>query len=845
MSYQVSMEPKVIKYFASNPDTWWHWEPEGEEIVAVTRSGKTIAYFSYLKEVVDVLHDQGMPPFEALLMVMSATNFEGEKSLDEIKTLAPELYTNVQHQFLRAIVELPEPYKEGKQRIMLLQALFQDCHNILSKKDSIAIGNAIQDEGLKTELLGANDSLVGEQKSRRGFETVSKLGIGLTCVEDVLDILSKVPKVEGAVQLLDKTTGNGNADSKEEGDVLEDLMSNAETFYPAALIKRIWSATNIPNNSIQRGISFEGGLSDITNKGSFTQLLISEYANDDDMFMQRLANNEALYFDKEKPPSSNSSTRHILVDVSLKNWGVPKVIGIAYGLAFRHNPKSRIEHKVYSVGENYMELDLDTVNGVIRAQDELGKDLHCGEGLTKFLKSEYVKEGDDVVLISEESTVNNGEWQRILTQHYGKINYLIQTSHTGQTNLYKVTKNSKKHIQSYAIDLELAWRNKPVKRTRSEELLYPPLLFGYHASFKQLNECDRHKYFVSKEGDLLRSYHQTVSSNFKKNGYDKVGRGLGRSNQEMGVGKDSDGNCVVMIYDSQNKELRILNVTQENDIVVSFPEFCYSSQREILFLEDTFVCRNQEGAWKVDFDGEIDKIEEQEKVEKALEKYKTLLDNSYLSTFNLMKNVHYVFIDSKSRLFINSHRFRLSTSSSAKLKHTNGVDRAISAKLLFENVFEFPDGSRVQIDPTGMYVLKSSNDEIPVIYMTALIDQDLGLATEDCFAGSSYFRKCEKYTVFLEDVGPNKLGIVKLLAGSYKMGLQVARELVENVPTALPFTISQKGATRLVEQLIEGNAEASVLALQSGAKHQSVINVDVFATEYINPFIKCIVDYGA
>jgi hypothetical protein len=44
---------------------------------------------------------------------------------------------------------------------------------------------------------------------------------------------------------------------------------------------------------------------DLTNKGDFDKLLLSEFAQDDDVFMSRMPNNEALIFN-EVPPRSRS-----------------------------------------------------------------------------------------------------------------------------------------------------------------------------------------------------------------------------------------------------------------------------------------------------------------------------------------------------------------------------------------------------------------------------------------------------------------------------------------------------------------------------------------------------------
>jgi preprotein translocase subunit SecB len=43
-----------------------------------------------------------------------------------------------------------------------------------------------------------------------------------------------------------------------------------------------------------------GGISDMTNKGDFNRMLL-EFANEDEVFMNRVANNEALYIQRNTP----------------------------------------------------------------------------------------------------------------------------------------------------------------------------------------------------------------------------------------------------------------------------------------------------------------------------------------------------------------------------------------------------------------------------------------------------------------------------------------------------------------------------------------------------------------
>src|SRR5690606_25553091 len=81
-------------------------------------------------------------------------------------------------------------------------------------------------------------------------------------------------------------------------DFISELEAEPDTFHVAALIRRIWSGLAIPFHSSHPSIQPLGGVSDISNRGALDKLLISEYANDDLLFLSRLANGEALYINR-------------------------------------------------------------------------------------------------------------------------------------------------------------------------------------------------------------------------------------------------------------------------------------------------------------------------------------------------------------------------------------------------------------------------------------------------------------------------------------------------------------------------------------------------------------------
>src|SRR4029450_3053531 len=91
---------------------------------------------------------------------------------------------------------------------------------------------------------------------------------------------------------------------KETGDLLEQLAQDPNTAGLAQLTHRLIAALNIPMHAHGSSSQFFGGVSDITNRGNFDRLLLSELAHDDLSLMARLANNEALYLRREELPSN-------------------------------------------------------------------------------------------------------------------------------------------------------------------------------------------------------------------------------------------------------------------------------------------------------------------------------------------------------------------------------------------------------------------------------------------------------------------------------------------------------------------------------------------------------------
>lgn len=132
------------------------------------------------------------------------------------------------------------------------------------------------------------------------FSLIDLISRKFPTTQSILDAMAEMPEM--AYEDLPELPSTSISERTYK-DFVEELMDDASTFQVGALIKPIWAGFKIPIFNAQPSSQPLGGISDLSNKGSFDKLLISEFANDDLVFLSRVANNEALYLEREMPPS--------------------------------------------------------------------------------------------------------------------------------------------------------------------------------------------------------------------------------------------------------------------------------------------------------------------------------------------------------------------------------------------------------------------------------------------------------------------------------------------------------------------------------------------------------------
>ncbi|WP_431215287.1 hypothetical protein ACQ86N_11585 [Puia sp. P3] len=398
-----------MSYFSAYRNYFWVLE-EGGEVIAIP-GGSTIAYSRYVIQVLEDLMDQGLPPLGALLLAILGTNH----SVDLIRELKNLLYNDldrlVKHnpgqyatfrdirgpviKFLGMLDSLPVAYTTGNRRIQLFQLLFADCHGILSREASAKAEEIIAKVQMEREDDGLGSLFETKEFSYEAlyddFCCIELLHKKFPSGDALIEAMAGIPAIDEPI--LEEEEKPGTA-----GDFVEELTDNPATFPLGALIRSLWSGMNIPIHHSLPGAQPLGGFSDLSNKGDLDKLLISEFASDDWLFLSRLANNEALYLHREMPPGVDPMERIILVDVSLKSWGTPKILAYAILLAIARHPRTDIPCTAYAIGNGFYPVHTRTVEEVIASIQLVDGALHPAEGLAKFFESAQGPKRSEVFL---------------------------------------------------------------------------------------------------------------------------------------------------------------------------------------------------------------------------------------------------------------------------------------------------------------------------------------------------------------------------------------------------------------------------------------------------------------
>ena len=858
-------------YFQSHNNYFWQWE-EDKDVLAIPKEN-TIAYREFIVEVLEKLSHQGVPPFGALLLTIIATNSNGPSSIDVVYTILSKPLANDGElvnaiEFLKLLTEVPEEFKQGKKRLLLLQAIFENCHNSASAKKSKDILHYFTSKNFYKGQPSVNPDY-SLSCFRRDLKTIGLLKNKFSNVSQILEKVTALPDFKEEIPELENPSEN--AESK---DLTEQLIDNPKTFHVGSLIKQIWSGLNIPLHSTLPSQQPLGGVADLTNKGDFDKLLISEFANDDIVFLSRLANNEALYIHREIPPANNNLERIILMDVSLKNWGTPKAVSFATMLAIATHPKTDIVCSAFAIGNSFHPVSTESVETIIDGLQHLEGSLNAANGLTAFFNEHPASKNQEIFLITEPSTLKQPAMLKVMNDYQPFISYLIFTDSFGAVDIYKKQQRSKKHIQHLQLPLKKLWekgsKKQHLNERANENSSHYPLLFRITPNVKSImTTLDRQTFAVTGDKTLIRFYDNEAKPHTK--GWEVLLEKIPVSTGQFEMGLTLKGDYILLMYNMQTRELTLINLMTDEKKSFNFQNWKSTSMNSFVFQNQKFYHLNNGGVWSFDFEG-MEQIYQAGKdvpgknifENRAVELKKVM--STFKSDYAVFRNIKTIFINEKDHLVFNIHELLVNNGTYLKLDKIGRPDlqtkkleaaKVRGSEFLLsdgsiketdktgkEPKFMFPDGSSVEINKAGVFILKSSSDKIPVIYLPPMLNSSLAAATETIFAGNEFYYPEPQFDILLVKAGERKLHVVKSIRSMIDMKLDDALSLVETPQCRLINHVSKTTAENIKKTLEADGATVEMHLSKPSALEIEMISVPFFYERYIDPFIKHILKHG-
>ncbi|MEN0053126.1 MAG: hypothetical protein AAGC65_05625 [Mucilaginibacter sp.] len=459
---------KCISYFSAPRHYFWQWTENGT--VAEFANGRTICYREDLVFLLSNLQLKQAPPLGAVLLVLCACK-DGYEGLFELETQLYKLgydkdYNEGEHiaakelirsaiMFLKLVNALPVNDHTGIKRIELLQAVFHEDTEVAGDDELKMLVNAFATGQQDDSIFGRQDPY----NFRRLQADLAPLGAALAryrnteMLHNWLRTGMLAPPEKPEIDI-----------PEEPADLMAELNADVKTEGLARVARQVLAALNIPMHFNSGGNNEFGGIADITNRGDYDKLLLSELAQDDVSLMARLANNEALFLQRERLPTHTPTQWHVLIDTTLKTWGTPRVFALAAALAFSEGKRSE-QLQGWTLGQSDPEMiDLRSKPGILKALEKIDAGLHCGIALKKVMASQ-IDERDHFLLITIADDQPERAFLMALDGIRDRLDYRIEVDRDGHIKMYETRGQHRRLLTTALIDMNyLVHKGAPHKR---------------------------------------------------------------------------------------------------------------------------------------------------------------------------------------------------------------------------------------------------------------------------------------------------------------------------------------------------------------------------------------------
>jgi len=438
---------RALDYLRAPQKGLWRWAEDGT--VIVWRDGTTVAFREEVMQLIEWLSPNGLPSFGAIVFLLAAcrgkvagvgdivveSNAPLPTSMGNDATLLLSARKQLKTQLeaalgqLNKVQQLPAELRSGlKARCILAEAVFEPARaerHVEARAILRGMQGLLNDAELTDpEVPSASGSCIRQihivaegLKVHTEQSLALRLRTGLDSLPQEID--ENLPNAERARQLI------------------EELSRDREFGAVARAARELMAAVRLPRRLGEREQLAIGGVADITNRGPLDRLLLSELAHDDLTLSVRVALNEALYLRREPPMREPPGTLALLLDSSVRLWGVPRVLATAVALALIARDKQRSDVLAWRAhGKELHAVDLLSRHELTQHLGTLETMAHPGEALSAFAEAIAPGDQNQSVLITHRDVLDDPDFRRTLAEHPEAPGFIATVDRAGRFELH-------------------------------------------------------------------------------------------------------------------------------------------------------------------------------------------------------------------------------------------------------------------------------------------------------------------------------------------------------------------------------------------------------------------------
>jgi len=429
------------RYFEQAESLFFRWEDGGT--VLCWDNGVTIAFREELAVVIKRLGPEGLPPLNAIAVVLSASRANWNEARCELVAMVfedcPQEW-NCEHADLladRVRAGLPEGLRSGGGLLQAIGEYEADLVELLKLYSTTGVPSqqdAIRDAAT---ILTRDLSWLRSNLKRVDADTLAR-------------------RVRAGIEAEILPAEDVDTDERSTRDLIRELIGDEEFGGIARLAENLFAVVHFPRSLSEQNDLPLGGISDITNRGQLDRLLLSELAHDDMTLAVRVAVNEAMYLRRESPPKAQPQTRHLMIDSGLCLWGIPRIFATSVALAMSATAEKNIQTVVYRAeGSQLQPVDLKSREGLEEHLAVVSPSLHSGAAISEFVSVNDQEDAGDFVIITSGDVVADAKFRRDLNVAcQERPVYLITVSRTGSLDFSIWSARGRKNVREATLNLD-------------------------------------------------------------------------------------------------------------------------------------------------------------------------------------------------------------------------------------------------------------------------------------------------------------------------------------------------------------------------------------------------------